>query len=417
MLPAILWYQLALASNTYAQRIGGDLRITRLSVTNFRNYHHLDLALPPHLVIIQGGNAQGKTNLLEAVHVLATTKSHRTSDDRDLLHRLALEDSPPFARLLAEVDRARGGLKVDILLRWEGKASTSGEATSAIPSPAGLVRKQIKVNDIARRAVDFVGQVNVVVFSAQDIELITGAPALCRRYLDLVNSQIDHRYLRCLQRYNRVLLQRNHLLRLLQVHQAQPEQLEFWDRELVENGSYIMLQRQHLVRRLDELSRRIHHDLSHQAENLELVYLPSVGTKGESGTGVEARFQQALRQSVDREVSQGMTLVGPHRDHLQFRVNGMDTSKYGSRGQQQTVVLALKLAEADYMHAQVGDAPILLLDDVFSELDRTRRQHLLESIVSFQQVLITAVDLDYFEPSFLSQASRLRVREGSIEAA
>jgi DNA replication and repair protein RecF len=280
-----------------------------------------------------------------------------------------------------------------------------------------LVRKQIKVNDIARRAVDFVGQVNVVIFSAQDVELITGAPALSRRYLDLVSSQVDRRYLRCLQQYNKVLLQRNHLLRLLQGHQAQPQQLEFWDKELVENGSYIMLQRQHLVRKLDGLARGIHHDLSHQAENLELVYLPSVEIGEEGGTEIETRFQRAMRQGLNREVSQGMTLVGPHRDHLQFRVNGMDMSKYGSRGQQQTVVLALKLAEAEYMSAQVGDVPILLLDDVFSELDRTRRQHLLESIVSFQQVLITAVDLDYFEPSFLSQASQLRVREGSIEAA
>ncbi len=258
------------------------------------------------------------------------------------------------------------------------------------------------------------GQVNVVIFSAQDIDLITGAPALCRRYLDLVNSQIDSRYLRSLQRYHKVLIQRNHLLRLLQERQAQPEQLEFWDSELVESGSYLIMQRQHLVRVLNELAQEIHRELSGSTERLEIVYLPSI-SGAEDLVEIESNFRQTLHQTRRRETSQGMTLAGPHRDNLQFRINEADMSRYGSRGQQRTVVLALKLAEAKYMHSQVDDPPILLLDDVLSELDRSRRQHLLKSIVPFQQVLITTTELDYFEPSFLAQAALFQVRQGNIE--
>jgi DNA replication and repair protein RecF len=387
------------------------LRITRLSLTNFRNYRSLELTLPPHLVVIQGGNAQGKTNLLEALHVLATTRSHRASSDRDLVHHLAIQESQPFSRLFAEVQRTAGNVTIEIVLRLETMGLLSQEAAA----PASLqVRKRIRVNDVARRAIDAVGQLKVVMFSAQDIDLISGSPVLCRRYIDLINCQTDSRYLRCLQRYHRVLLQRNHLLRLLQERQAQPEQLEFWDKELVENGSYIVMRRRQLVTKLDELAREIHQELSGGTERQELVYVPNTGD-AESPAQIEAYFRKALHQNRRREIAQGVTLVGPHRDALRFQVNGADMSRYGSRGQQQTLALSLKLAEAKYIYDQAGDAPVLLLDDIFSELDRSRRQHLLDAILAFQQVLIAAVDVDYFGSSFLSQATQLRVRGGTIE--
>jgi len=391
------------------------LRIVRLGLTNFRNYRQLELRLPPRLVVIQGDNAQGKTNLLEAIHMLATTKSHRASSDRDLIHQAAATEDFPFARISADVQRERGNLSVDIVLRLEKAGPPATKDTTASPSAIPL-RKRIRVNDIVRRAIDLVGQVNVVMFSAQDIDLVAGTPSLCRRYLDVVNSQTDSDYLRSLQRYNRVLLQRNHLLKLLQERQAQPDQLQFWDKELVGNGSYIVMQRQRLVTALNKLAREIHSELSGRTEKLGIVYLPSID-KDESLVEIESRFRQALYQTRRKEIAAGMTLVGPHRDSLQFQVNEADMSRYGSRGQQQTVILSLKLAEARYIQTSVGDSPILLLDDVFSELDHHRRQHLLESIVSFQQVLISAVDLDCFEPSFLAQTTQFRVRQGTIESA
>ena len=390
------------------------MRIVRLGLTNFRNYRQLELRLPPRLVVIQGDNAQGKTNLLEAIHMLATTKSHRASSDRDLIHQAATREDLSFARISADVQRERGNLSIDIVLRLEkAEPSTTKDTTSPSAIP---LRKRIRVNDIVRRAIDLVGQVNVVTFSAQDIDLVAGTPSLCRRYLDLVNSQTDSNYLRSLQRYNRVLLQRNHLLKLLQERQAQPDQLQFWDKELVGNGSYIVMQRRCLVTALNKLAQEIHNELSGKTEKLETVYLPSID-KDESLVEIESRFRQALYQTRRKEIAAGMTLVGPHRDSLQFQVNEADMSRYGSRGQQQTVILSLKLAEARYIQTKVGDSPILLLDDVFSELDHHRRQHLLESIVSFQQVLISVVDLDCFEPSFLAQTTQFRVRQGTIESS
>ena len=387
------------------------MHIVQLSLTNFRNYRHLELRLPPHLVVIQGDNAQGKTNLLEAIHVLATTKSHRASSDRELVHQAATQENLPFTRLFAEVQKARGTIKVEVILRLE--RAIAGEAFVA-PPLAMPVRKRIRVNGVARRSIDLVGQVNVVIFSAHDIDIVTGTPTLCRRYLDLVNSQTDSRYLRSLQQYHKVIVQRNHLLKLLQERQAQPEQLEFWDRELVESGSYLIMQRQHLVRTLNKLAEEIHWELSSGTERLEIVYLPSVDKEELPLAEIESHFRQALDKTRRREIAQGMTLVGPHRDNLRFQANEADMSRYGSRGQQRTIALSLKLAEAKYIHTQVGESPVLLLDDVLSELDRGRRQHLLEAISSFQQVLITAVELDYFEPSFLAQAAHFHVRQGGI---
>jgi len=392
--------------------------IPRFSLTNFRNYRQLELRLPPHLAIFHGDNAQGKTNLLEAVNMLATTKSHRASSDRELVNQISRQEGNiAVARLYAEVQRKSSDIKVEIAVRTEKVNPVNGETNAPLSEPLPVsVRKRIRVNDIARRAIDLVGQVNAVIFSAQDIELLSGTPLLCRRYLDLVNSQTDSHYLRSLQRYQRVLQQRNHLLRLLQEHQAQPEQLEFWDNELVKNGSYLIKQRQHLVIVLNDLVEKIHWELSGGKETLKIVYLPSIGREKDVAE-TESHFRQVLYQTRRREIGQGVTLAGPHRDNLQFQVNENDMSIYGSRGQQRTVALSLKLAVAQYIHSRVDDTPILLLDDVLSELDHIRRKHLLEFILPFQQVLFTATDLDHFEPSFLDQAALFRVKQGTIEAA
>ena len=373
--------------------------ISKLNLTNFRNYSSLNLELPPHLVVIEGGNAQGKTNLLEAIYMLATTKSHRATNERELINYFVPENELFVTRIFAEVHKARDTLKVEMALKPGG----NGEASS---------RKRIRSNGIVKHAIDYVGQVNVVLFSAQDIDTIAGAPALRRRFFDLVNSQLDPHYLHSLQRYQRVLLQRNHLLRLLQERQTPSEQLEFWDRELVESGSYLIDQRHCLVVEINQLAEAIHWELSSQTEKLNLVYLPSIGKEGHQ---TKMEFREALQKSRGKEVLQGMTLVGPHRDEFRFRVNDVDMGIYGSRGQQRTIALSLKLAEAKHFQAKVGDHPILLLDDVLSELDQPRRQHLLEFILPFQQVIITTTDLNLFEPSFLAQATKFRVREGNIK--
>jgi len=268
------------------------------------------------------------------------------------------------------------------------------------------VQKRIKLNGINRRAIDLIGQVNVVLFGSQDIDLIAGAPSIRRRYLDLTNSQVNSRYLRALQQYNKVIAQRNHLLRLIGEHRAQSDQLDFWDRELLEHGSYIIDARKLMVAELEELAQPTHHQLTAGRERLRVTYLPSVGA---------AEFQDRLQQVRDREVAQGMSVVGPHRDNLSFIANDIDMNIYGSRGQQRTIALSLKLAEARFMNSKTDDAPILLLDDVLSELDLTRRQHLLDFLTSQHQVIITTTDLNCFTPAFLAtEASLFQVKEGTL---
>lgn len=368
------------------------MRIVHLSLSNFRNYIRLELDLPPHIMVLQGDNAQGKTNLLEAIYLLAVTKSPRATTDVELINWLALKEENPVARLEVQVHRTSGSLRVEIAL----------QAKTALD----YVQKRIRINGVVRRTVDLIGLVNVVLFSSKDIDIIDGEPALRRRYLDITNSQVDYRYLRALQRYHRILHQRNHLLRLIAERRARPEELDFWDRELVETGTSLIALRQQTVAALDELARVVHGQLSGGQERLKINYQKSAP---------EEAFQEALSAVRDKELAQGMTLVGPHRDDLRFVVNEMDMNIYGSRGQNRTIALSLKLAEAQFIKARTGDSPILLLDDVLSELDSERRHHLLQAALGYQQVVITTTDIDRFEPDFLIQAAKFRVRSGRIE--
>ncbi|OGO05469.1 MAG: hypothetical protein A2Y60_04475 [Chloroflexi bacterium RBG_13_54_9] len=391
--------------------------VTHLGLTNFRNFSHLELDLTPGISAFQGGNAQGKTNLLEAIYLLATARSHRAETDRELINWSVAREESPFARLWAEVQKTSGKVKVEIGL--QGQASIHQKEVAE--DSQLYVNKRIRVNGVPRRAMDLVGQMLVVMFSSPDIELVGGAPTLRRRYLDVALSQIDPLYLRSLQSYNRVILQRNHLLRLIREGRAKSNQLAFWDEELVKTGSYIIVQRQHTVAALADLAASTHRRLTSKREALEIIYVGSIRkgvTDGSLEEGqlqaVAAAFQDELQVSQAREIERGMTLVGPHRDDLRLLANGIDMGVYASRGQQRTIALSLKLAEASLMQARTGDQPILLLDDVLSELDAERCYHLLESVTSYQQVLITTtLEPDSLEP--LTQATRFKVQQGTVE--
>jgi DNA replication and repair protein RecF len=284
---------------------------------------------------------------------------------------------------------------------------------------AGHIHKYIRVNGVARRPADLIGQLNMVMFSPRDIDLIGGEPALRRRYLDITNSQVDPQYLRALQRYNKVILQRNHLLRQIAAHQSRPDELLFWDQELVKAGAYIVLQRQRTIAELNDLANLIHDQVAGR-EKLILQYRPSIDKEDPKLGGlpeVEQAFNRALGAARQRELARGLSLIGPHRDDLGFVVNEIDMGTYGSRGQQRTIALSLKLSEARFMLRQTGESPVLLLDDVLSELDPQRRRHLLEAVCNYRQVLITTTDLDRFPSEFLARAEKFRIADGRIEPA
>lgn len=385
--------------------------IHKLNLTNFRNYQHLDLELPPHLVVFYGDNAQGKTNLLEAIWILSTTKSHRTSNEKELVSQAAVEEPLPVARLFTNVHRENDEVAVELVLKLD-KGGSPVDPGRRLP-----VQKRVRVNGVVRRSIDVMGQINTVLFNAQDIDIIAGPPVMRRRYLDLINSQVDSHYRRSLQQYQKVLWQRNRLLSMLQQHRAQVDELDFWNKQLVESGSYLIAQRRISVGVLNELIPPIHDKLCGSVERLSTDYMPSVKTESSNPDEISSAFHEVLARSIGKEIAQGKTLVGPHRDDLRFQANGVDMSVYGSRGQQRTVTVSLRLAEAQYLEAQTGDSPILLLDDVLPELDKARRRYLLEFILSFQQVLVTATDLDSFESFFLAQVTRFTVSQGEVWSA
>lgn len=402
-------------SQRTASILGSDQRLylRQLALTNFRNYARLGLDLGPGVSVFCGENAQGKSNLLEAVHVLATSRSLRASVDRELVSWLALDSSSPFARLEARVGREGGELHVELLMRGPkggpGVAVTDGNAAHFV--------KTIKINGLPTRASQLVGQLNVVLFSPEDVALAAGPPAGRRRYLDITNSQVSPSYLRSLQRYNRVLVQRNNLLRQIRERRQSRDLLAPWDDEQVALGSVVLAQRLRMIEQINAVIGDRFRQLSGTQQVLEIAYQAtslSGPNHDVNGDDHVAAFRSRLAELAQRELDQAVSLIGPHRDDFAFRLDGVDLNTYGSRGQQRLAVLALKLAEAEFMQAETGERPILLLDDILSELDPLRRTFVLERVTGQGQTLITTTDLHDFSPTFLASAQAFEVAAGSV---
>ena len=389
------------------------MRLQQLHLAGFRNYRRLALNLPAGISIFCGDNGQGKSNLLEAVYLLATSRSFRTRADRELLNwNQSPAESPTgsFARVAALVERAGNGIRLDIVI-------AAVPDTERKDTPAGIAtRKQIMVNGVKRQPAELVGQLMVTLFTPADVDLVLGPPDLRRRYLDLTLSQTDRAYFRALTSYQRVLAQRNSLLRTLREGHGRPEQLSFWNDELQRSAAYILDHRAAAISRLGQLVAPNYQSLSGDDGIIGLRYVSSLDEQQPDASvgGTAERYAAALQRLRPREVAAGMSLVGPHRDDLAFLLDGRPLAASGSRGQIRLATVALKLAEVALMRELTGETPVLLLDDVLSELDRRRRALLLASLASDQQVLITATDLETFSADFLARCRRYRVEAGTV---
>ena len=396
--------------------------LSQLTLVNFRNFRTLRLEPQPGVLLFCGPNGQGKTNLLESVYVLATTRSPRTSVERELLSWRAPEDAdlaavvPPFARLEARVRRVEG--EVHLELTFEAERSN---ANGAAP---GAVTRGIKVNGLPTRATGLVGQLPVVYFSPADVELAGGAPAGRRQYLNLANSQVSSSHLRALQRYNRVLLQRNQVLRLVRERRQAAAALEPWTEQMLDWGAQILRQRLAMLRDVDQRLVTIFRDLAGTSETLRIVYRSTVSNVSTDPADLVDSFRQRQAQLAAREIDQAVSLVGPHRDDFTFVLDGIDLNTYGSRGQQRLAGLALKLAEADWMRAELGELPVVLLDDMLSELDPQRRAYVLQRVAEPEpsrqrQVWITSADAtdQSHTGDFLSSAQRFVIDAGQVRTA
>jgi DNA replication and repair protein RecF len=397
------------------------MRIEHLSLTNFRNYARLELSLPAGPVILQGDNAQGKTSILEAIYYLATSSSPYTTTDRQLLHWRTEEDPLPFARLAAEIAGQRTAFtQLDITLILD--------ATNGVPR----FRKVPRVNGVEKRVMDTIGLLNVVLFLPRDLALVEGTPSDRRRWMNDTLAQVDPRYYQALQNYEKILPQRNALLRRIAVGDAAPHELGYWDEQLVHAGSIILAGRQRLLRELEGLAQGHQLALTDQRESLALQYQPSFSPTAE-GDGqrsflvpgldlhreltpdqIMPQFNALLERERAESIQRGVTLSGPHRDELRMLVNGRDCGLYGSRGQARTVVLALKLAELAWMARTIGEWPVLLLDEVVAELDARRRAYLTQQLQGEAQILVTTTDLATLAPEFLARAAVWRVVNGQV---
>ncbi len=398
------------------------MHIEHLSLQNFRNYARLEVSLPKGAILLHGANAQGKTSLLEAIFYLATARSPYTTSDRQLINWNADNDVLSFARLTAEVvssNQMMNRIEITLTQLVEGINGTR-------------LAKEIRINGVSRRVMDLIGRVNVVMFLPQDLVLVEGPPAERRRYLNTTLCQTDAEYCSALALFEKVLGQRNALLKRIAEGDASPDQLDYWNVQLTVAAGVIVSGRQRLLRELEVKARRIHDDLTGGVEGLELLYQPGfMATAQNSGQlsfdvlgldlnrqlesdEIAAQYAERLAAMRQEEIGRGMTLSGPQRDELRLLVNGRDLGFYGSRGQARTAVMSLKLAEMEWMHETIGEWPVLLLDEVVAELDVDRRAYLLDRIAGVSQALLTTTEPDIFTESFLRDATRWHVHQGQI---
>jgi len=368
--------------------------IRELKLVNFRNYRTLDLAFDSQINIFVGLNAQGKTNILEAVYLLAMGRSFRAAKD------------------------------VDMIAHDQGYSLVSGQVTTEATHTLELVLrrdgpKQFRFNKKELPHSKFVGVFNVVLFTPDDLYLIKGSPAERRRFLDWEISQVNVGYRSVLLDYHKVLQHRNSLLKTIAFDSQDPRMLDIWDQQLMELGSRLMAIRAEMIHKLGILSRLMHRQISDGKEELALRYVPFFAADGQEADydyqTIKGRFAKALASARAAEFRRGYSLVGPHRDDFQFLINGLDAKIYGSQGQQRTAILACRLAELEYMKSETGSYPTILLDDVTSELDEQRKYLLLKLLTKKIQTVITTTDISDFEPDLTSGAKVFRVKAGQVQ--
>ncbi len=340
--------------------------------------------------LVWGANAAGKTSLLEAIVLLARGSSHRTGADGEMVRWGA-----PFARVDGRREDARGATELDVTLVREG--------------PAGG-RKRIRVNGVPRRAAALAGELRVVVFAPEDMLLVVGPPALRRGALDALATQRFPAYGADLVTYGRALAQRNHLLRAIREERATRDQLPYWDGRLAEAGGAVLAARRALLAELAEPLAAAHREVAPEEGALGLAYVTNAPPR--EGERPPETLARRLAETAEKELWNGTTLVGPHRDDVAFVREGRDLASFASRGQQRTAILALKLAELDLLAELDGRPPLLLLDDVFSELDPARRGHLVRRIATLPQAFVTTTTLEDLDPALRAVATGWRVEPG-----
>ena len=356
--------------------------VDSIKLEKFRNYKVLKLKFDKGTNIFYGDNAQGKTNILESVYLCGTTKSHKGSKDREVIQ---FEEEESHIRM--KVIRGGSPVKIDMHLK---RNKPKGIAVNGVP---------------IHKASELLGIANFVFFSPEDLNIIKNGPSERRRFIDMELCQLNKVYLYHLSNYNKVVIQRNKLLKELSFRPDLVDTLDIWDMQMVEYGEKVIAERREFLKSVNDIVRNIHLHLSGEKEILEVEYEENVSAE---------EFEKELKKSRSRDIKMKMSLTGPHRDDICFKIKGADIRKYGSQGQQRTAALSLKLSEIELVKQQTGDTPILLLDDVLSELDSNRQRYLLDSIGNIQ-TLITCTGLEDFVENRFDINRVFHVVDGHVE--
>ncbi|PLS15797.1 DNA replication/repair protein RecF [Bacillus sp. M6-12] len=367
--------------------------IETIKLKNYRNYQDLEVFFENKVNVILGENAQGKTNVMESIYVLALAKSHRTSNDKDLIRW-----DEEYAKIEGRVKKRNSSVPLELTISKKGKKA--------------------KFNHIEQRKLSqYVGNMNVVMFAPEDLHLVKGSPQVRRRFIDMEIGQVSPVYLHDMSQYHKILQQRNHLLKLLQTRkQSDTTMLDVLTEQLIGYAVKIVEKRFQFLGLLQDWAEPIHAGISRGLETLKIEYKPSLDvSECMEMSKMEDIFLEKFVKVRNREIERGVTLIGPHRDDLTFFVNGRDVQTFGSQGQQRTTALSLKLAEIELIHAEIGEYPILLLDDVLSELDDYRQSHLLNTIQGKVQTFVTTTSVEGIDHQTLKEASTFEVEQGSLK--
>jgi DNA replication and repair protein RecF len=367
--------------------------IEQLYLKDYRNYEALEVSFENKVNVILGENAQGKTNVIESIYVLAMAKSHRTSNDKDLIGW-----DKEYAKIEGRVKKQYGSIPMQLVISKKGKKA--------------------KCNHIEQQKLSqYVGNMNVVMFAPEDLHLVKGSPQVRRRFIDMEIGQVSPIYLHDMSQYQKILQQRNHYLKLLQIKkQTDITMLEILTEQFIQMAVKIISKRFEFLRLLDQWAIPIHKGISRGLETLKMEYKPSVDvSEDQELSKMIDVFEQKFLKVKNKEIERGTTLFGPHRDDLLFFVNGRDVQTFGSQGQQRTTALSVKLAEIELIRSEIGEYPILLLDDVLSELDDYRQSHLLNTIQGKVQTFVTTTNVEGIDHQTLKEASAFRVEAGKMK--
>lgn len=369
------------------------LYIKRVNLKNFRNYDTLDIELGEGVNIFFGQNAQGKTNIIESLYMASTGKSHRTSKDSELI-RWNNED----AKIKIDFHKENDKKTVEIFLSRN-------------------LKKQIRMNGVRLNKIgELIGNLNAVIFSPDHMKIIKEGPVERRRFMDIILSQVKPGYYYSLVQYLKVLEQRNNLLNEARTNENILKTIEIWNEQLADFGTKIIMTRDNFINKMSNMAAETHEIISNGKEKLELKYSSSIEYQTDNYNDVKKSFIKALERAISIDLKRGATHKGPHRDDIIFNINGSEVKTYSSQGQQRTALLSLKISELKYIEAETGELPILLLDDVFSELDIERQKYLVEFIKEIQTI-ITCTDVEHLEKLRLQESVLYKVSGGAVTQA